>query len=217
MDGAKDQKILNLFRNPIQVEVFVGRGHALTKWSLPQKLLCRYSRFFDKTGDSADPVSVTLSEDDPDAFEMFVQWLLIGGGAIETSKMTSSHRYLQAWILGQKLKCPVFQDYVMLHLLKYHKDPIAEPRDPFSPESLEKVCKETVSGSRLRDWAIHQFLYDSIKRPIYYTAGEWARVIHASHDIEKDVLDSLMNLGPAAAEAPCQQSSKYLMTCVFEK
>ncbi|KAF2814003.1 uncharacterized protein BDZ99DRAFT_364756, partial [Mytilinidion resinicola] len=112
-------------------------------WSLYESLLCQNSAFFRKelqgSFKEGKEKKLTLPDDEPEVFELFVQWLLTGGYLRDNEIRTreSLERYLtsdngngtegptelmvqkssKAWILGDKLQCEVgFKNYAMNHI-----------------------------------------------------------------------------------------------------
>jgi hypothetical protein len=61
---------------------------------------------------------------------------------------------VDSWILGDKLGCQGLQDAAMKQLLKYHEERAIEP------STVRGAYEGSPSVSKLRVWAMDQFLYD---------------------------------------------------------
>ena len=143
---------------PILVEVIVGSEEDTLTWHLSQDLLTHVSPFFKAalTGNFAEAGSkiVKLPEDNVHAFELFVRWL--DDGEIAAPSWVTSQIYVQAWILGDKLGCQIFQELALLGLIHGHSYwGIAET-------TLKAVYDGTPAGSKIRQWAIDQLRHNAL-------------------------------------------------------
>ena len=167
------------------IEVLVGEGDGSQTWSLPKKLLTHVSPFFAAALDGAFSESnshkMLLPEDDPAAFELFVQWLYIG----ETGKDSTDHilTHVRAWTLGDKLGCPVFQDRAMLKLLQFHSGKRATT---IGPQTLQLAYEGSAANSKLRAWALQQFRCEVQRDNLGQMAEEWASITKTVVDFGSD-------------------------------
>ena len=124
---------------------------------------------------------MVLPEDDPAAFELFVQWLYIG----ETGKDSVDHisTHVRAWTLGDKLGCPVFQDRAMLKLLHFHA---GDDAMIIEPQTLQLAYEGSAANSKLRTWALQQFLCEVQRNNLSKMAEEWASVTKTVVDFASD-------------------------------
>ena len=124
---------------------------------------------------------MVLPEDDPAAFELFVQWLYIG----ETGKDSVDHisTHVRAWTLGDKLGCPVFQDRAMLKLHRFHA---GENARIIEPETLQLAYEGSAASSKLRRWALHQFCCEVQGDNLGKDAEEWASIAKTVPDFGSD-------------------------------
>ena len=138
----------------------VGSQDAATTWHLPKALLIHQSPFFVAAlnGSFAEAKldSVTMPEDDPNVFRLWVQWLFAG-----TITRHNSNGLVKAWILGDKLGCPIFQNTIMMALLEC-RDPKREDR-LVEPSALRAAYEGSTTGSKLRKWALDFFLFETRK------------------------------------------------------
>ena len=93
---------------------------------------------------------VDLSEDDSDAFRTFVQWLK-NWEPIKDDPIV----FVKAWVLGDKLDCHAFSDDMMCRLIRKHA------KQFLLSETAMIIYQTSMPGSKLRKWALDQFLYDS--------------------------------------------------------
>ena len=173
----------------------MGDGDYSQTWSLPKNLLTHVSPFFaaalNGPFSESNSNKISLPEDDPAAFELFVQWLYIG----ETGKGSTDHilTHVRAWTLGDKLGCPVFQDHAMLKLLQFHADKHATI---IQPQTLQLAYEGSAANSKLRAWALQQFRCEVESDSLSKMAEEWASITKTVVDFGSDyVRDS------ASAEA----------------
>ena len=167
------------------IEVFVGEGDNSQTWSLPKNLLTHVSPFFAAALNGAFSESnshkILLPDDDPAAFELFVQWLYIG----ETGKNSKDHilTHVRAWTLGDKLGCPVFQDRAMLKLLQFHA---GDQATIIEPQTLQLAYEGSAANSSLRAWALQQFCCEVRRNNLGEMAKEWASVAKTVVDFGSD-------------------------------
>ena len=141
----------------------VGSQDAAKTWHLPKALLVRQSPFFAAAlnGSFAEAKlnSVTMPDDDPIVFRLWVQWLYVGGIAYRVLHVEDINNVLmKAWILGDKLDCHVFQDIVMMELLACHSLKVERPL--FETSTLRAAYEGSAPGSKLRKWALNFFLFE---------------------------------------------------------
>lgn len=135
-------------------------------WTLPKDLLVYHSRFFAGALSGSFSESsgvVTLPEDDPSIFELFVQWLYVGKGYLSKLWRDCKPEYpatcIAAWTLGDKLGCLAFRDFVMICLINlYYEDLDLALR----PSTIRLAYDNSAPGSRLRRWTIDEFISDVI-------------------------------------------------------
>ena len=95
-----------------------------------------------------------MPDDDPIVFRLWVQWLFTSAIASPTS-----NELVKAWILGDKLGCPIFQNTIMMGLLEYYS-----PGKGNRMVELMRVAYEgSAPGSKLRKWAVNLFIFETRK------------------------------------------------------
>lgn len=181
----------------------VGDANIATSWSIPKNLLTHHLPFFNTI---IKDNKVVLPKEDPDTFELLVQWLYVGGASTVAS---NSEPYVKAWILGNKLKCPSFRDHAMLQILHcYMRGDY--PEQPISPLSLRLAYSQTQSESKLRQWALDQFMFNSSKGIMSARIEEWAPVLEEVQGLEKEMTCALMKHGNQGIQNPYKQGKKYM-------
>ena len=194
---------MNRLRDPTSVLVTVGDAKVATTWSIPRNLLTHHVPFFNTIIENN---KVALLEDDPETFELLVQWLYVGGVGTVAS---NSEPYVKAWILGNKLKCPTFRDHAMLQILHCHVRGEL-PEHSISPLGLRLAYRETQSESKLRLWALDQFMFNSYKGSISARIEEWASVLEEVPALEKEATRALMKYSDKAIQNPYEQGKRYM-------
>lgn len=167
------------------IELLVGDGDNSQTWSLPKPLLAHVSPFFAAALDGRFSESKShkelLPEDDPAAFELFVQWLYIGETGKDSPEHTLTH--VRAWTLGDKLGCPVFQDRAMLKLLRFHAGGQATI---IEPQTSLLAYEGSAANSKLRAWALQQFRCEVHNNKLGKMAEEWASITKTVPDFGSD-------------------------------
>jgi len=168
--------------------VTVGQSGNNSTWSLPKKLLTHHSPFFAAALDGnfaeANSKAVSLPDEKPMVFEAFVQWLYIGHFKVEHGKVSSEVLCAEAWILGNKIACLPFQDHAMLQLINLHE------KDCIDPTVLELAYTATTENSKLRSWALAQFMCDSFTLKSS-DADDWQELSKKLDGFAVDVINCL--------------------------
>ena len=139
----------------------VGSHDEAVIWHLPKALLIRQSLFFAAalSGSFAEAElnSVTMPEDDPNIFKLWVQWLYVGQFTYVKERV--GEIMVKGWILGDKLGCYIFRDVVMVKLLACHSSGLGH--DLIDPSTLRAAYEGSAPGSLLRRWALDSFLFET--------------------------------------------------------
>ncbi|KAJ0412944.1 hypothetical protein BJY00DRAFT_320295 [Aspergillus carlsbadensis] len=109
--------------------------------------------------------TVSLVDEDPASFEMFVHWLYFRKlpVVVENEAKDAEREYLElakAWGLGKKLQCPKFQNDVLDALVaRRNEDYDAVNIHPLS-ETVEYVYSHTTKLSMLRNFVADMYLQE---------------------------------------------------------
>lgn len=156
------------------IEVIVGPDREKS-WTIHKRLLTTYSRFFHDALRSisrgAHDNIVTLPEDDPDTFTLFIQWLYSGlfTGLPDEIRI----KFAKAWILGNKLGAPAFRNNVLDTLL-------VEPGEGcVVPSTVRYVYAHTDDGSALRRFFADEVLWDAkrTRKAVCDGEGDWSALL----------------------------------------
>ncbi|KAI4268075.1 MAG: hypothetical protein L6R35_006792, partial [Caloplaca aegaea] len=176
------------------VTVKVGEGEAAVAWNLPGALLRHASPFFAAALSGPWPESesktIEMKEDKPAAFRFFVRWMYTWVCSAEekhpnqvvNNVLTSI--CIQAWVLGDKLLCPHFQDFALISL---------HARLTKSDEDLPSVIccayRDTLPQSKLRDFGA-SILLDRIvnKKSDFHVGHFWIKLVHEVKDLSTDIV-----------------------------
>ncbi|CAL8574602.1 hypothetical protein XPA_000556 [Xanthoria parietina] len=186
---------ITLMEGQPAVVVKVGADEKSATWTLPKSLLTHSAPFFEAALSRPRLESTTESlhmpDDDPDAFRFFLHWLFAwvicksGDYPNIISRDATSYAYSRAWVLGDKLGCPRFQDFAFMHLLH---------ASPFSMNLMGEVFDMTPVGSRLRQW-MTLVLAGSIEKHIIKGPAlqrQWADSIAQVEDLAADIVRLLL-------------------------
>ncbi|KAL8642714.1 MAG: hypothetical protein Q9226_008477, partial [Calogaya cf. arnoldii] len=140
-----------------------------------------------------------LKEDDPGAFELFIQWLYTGTYDPELDSDGLPDVACHAWALGDKLQCPSFQDRAMCQLIAYFQNGY------IGKNIIRLIYDVSMPGSMLRTFAVDQTRYDlTLDSPPDQKVG--AAEIMAVKEFTQDFLDEYGN----NAEDPFDQGTRYM-------
>ncbi|KAL8868402.1 MAG: hypothetical protein Q9198_008190 [Flavoplaca austrocitrina] len=212
--GIADLQRVLLLQGTQVVTVNVGSGEDAESWIIHKRLLAHHSPFFAAAfnGNFAESATNTVSlvEDDPDAFELFVQWLY--SGQLASNVNYAYHLpnvFCLAWALGDKLQCSVFQDRAMLQLLAYHQNAwLVE-------DTMRLIYNVSPSGSLLRSFVVDMVCYD---QKVEQALDIGVDGIMAVEDFNRDLLKRLVKFDSTEGrENPCKEGSRYLKVLNFEK
>ena len=111
---------------------------------------------------------VKLPKFDDTAFELFVQWLY--KGSISGPSWVPPGPYVKAWTLGEKLDCPVFQELALSQLIEIHHYDLLEP------DTSRLVYQGSSVGSSIRQWVVHQYVFEAYNNRFDDNADVWASI-----------------------------------------
>ena len=185
------------------VRITVGCKDEEISWILPKSLLTHDSKFFNAalngTFAEANSGSIIMPEDNPEAFRVFVQWLYIGD--IEIGDVDV---WLEAWVLGDKIGNTVFRDCAMTKLVSDHSGLQIDPK------TVAFAYRKSVRGSRLRKWALDEFLLDWSQELLYECAEDWVSVMETDSEFAADVAKSTISAAGNGFEDPRDYLDAYL-------
>ncbi|KAL8851034.1 MAG: hypothetical protein Q9221_004024 [Calogaya cf. arnoldii] len=153
------------------VTVRVGTGEAMQTWTIQKKLLTHHSTFFAAALNGffteATTNTIKLDKDNPQAFQVFVQWLYTGRFVVYSYRECDQDiafkccgpeaNFLCAvWALGDKFNCHAFQDHAMLQFLVLHMDTYLQL------DVLADAYKLSSSGSKLRQFVVDEFIHETL-------------------------------------------------------
>ncbi|KAI4249483.1 MAG: hypothetical protein L6R42_008970 [Xanthoria sp. 1 TBL-2021] len=211
------------------VTVRVGTGEGKQSWTIQKKLLTHHSTFFAAAFNGSFGEAITntieLDEDDPQAFQLFVQWLYTGKFVvfpcrdcdrdIQFDYAGSVPNFLcVVWALGDKLDCQAFQDQAMLQLLALHEDVYLQS------DVLADAYKLTPPGSKLRQFVVDQFLFQiefgsSEEGGDLTKPGCWNIERLGLEDFNRDALTRMVETGGKFG-APYKDGGHYLLLLDWE-
>ncbi|KAK0515174.1 hypothetical protein JMJ35_002553 [Cladonia borealis] len=188
--------------------VHVGCGDAKKIWHLPETLLKSKSEFFTKAleGGFTEGISkiITLPEENPDIFKYFVEWLYIGDDQLV---VPDSDTFVCLWTLGDRLVCPLLQDGMMCDLIACHSDYY------MGEGTLKQIYDGSTRGSKLRQFAVDQCLFDVRKRYAQGNEKLWSysRFVKDNEDFAQQLAEATILLGDGNPRDPLHDKSPYLL------
>ncbi|KAL3443917.1 hypothetical protein BJX65DRAFT_311395 [Aspergillus insuetus] len=144
------------------IHVYVGKERQ--HFTLQARPLREVSELVEKTLTTEDAEVAThiivLDDEDPAAFEMFIHWLYTSKlpVAVKGEPDHDEREYLElakAWVLGQRLQCPKFQNAAMDAL-------VARRDEDFNLVNVHPLSKtvEYIYSRTKKDSSLRHFIYD---------------------------------------------------------
>ncbi len=185
--------------------VQVSVGEQPLHWMLPIRLLCHLSTFFYAAlnagfREAADK-RVTLREERSDVFRYFAIWLYCGDFTRIGEELLEPE---EAWVLGDKLGAPAFQNCVMGKLQSIY----AYGFIPGQVQVIDYVYRSTVAGSPLRLLVADLYCFNNQTSP-EEELEELKKLFFRGGDFVVDVMTTLRNNGPP--QNPSLDAAKYLV------
>lgn len=169
------------------IEITVGPKDEEVTWILPKELLTHDSDFFkaafNGTFAEAKSRSISMPEDNPKAFRLFVQWLYF-----RDITLYDVSEWLEAWILGDKLGNIAFRDCAMTILVKKHEEMFIRST------TVATAYRKSVLRSKLRKWALEQLLFDSTRGWLHPELNQWIPVVETEHEVAADIAKAVIGL-----------------------
>ena len=187
----------------------VGSGDAKKVWHLPAELLKSKSTFFTAAleGGFAEGISqiITLPEENPRIFQVFVAWLYVGNNQIVTN---TPDFFVSMWALGDRLGCPLIQDDAMCGLVALHR------HCHLDEVTLKQIYELSAPESKIRRFAVDKCLFD-----IRQDNPEWHenkcsyfRFAEDNEDFAQQLAVATILLGSGNPKDPRNDKSPYLFT-----
>ncbi|KAL8664620.1 MAG: hypothetical protein Q9202_002890 [Teloschistes flavicans] len=167
-----EKPTIDLLQGRTAVAVTVGQETEAKTWMLPKNLLTHVSLFFNAWFNGAR--STTLDnhiklQDKPAVFEWFIRWLYAWTTSNDDESPTviaddvNPMMSLDAWVLGDKLGCPKFQDFALAHL---HYCKLSTPS---LFDFVGDVYAATTAVSLIRRWIALELLLEVRGHPCQHT------------------------------------------------
>ena len=182
----------------------VSNGADTKRWTLPKELLIFHSRFFgaalNGSFSEANSKDIKLHEDDPRAFSSLIRWMYTG----KVEPDPDATHLAQDWVLGDKLGCLAFSDKALLELFEFHQG------IPIKAASILFAYEKSVAGSKLRKWALDEFLYFTrfdCREVLNYSAF---KTLTEMDDWGRDLTQALLVLGSDKPLRPYDNPDPYM-------
>ena len=166
------------------------------EWRLSSALLTKNSRFFEaalkEPWNGSTTRSVSLEEEDSDAFELFVRWMRLGDYGMR-NRYASSTLSVKAWVLGDKLGALDFRDHAMMHLL------VHLARRCLKGGVVRMVYEKSPEGSLLRKWVADTMAYKAICGKLAFydlDANHWVQIMNEVEDLPGDFIKATLSRDP---------------------
>ncbi|KAL2066671.1 hypothetical protein VTL71DRAFT_2743 [Oculimacula yallundae] len=155
------------------VTIYVGSGPGRKRWIIHEAVICNKSTFFRSAfqGGFAEGSSkeMTLEEDDPAVFKLFVDWVY---GSAETTckldhqdKSTNMSLHLMGWygldILGDKIRCQALRE----HAFSSWENCLASVDDVFrhSAKEIEMIFENSPADNGFKEHVVFAVMVDYLR------------------------------------------------------
>jgi hypothetical protein len=193
------------------VDILVGPQRRLFR--VHKSFLCNRIPYFDKMFNSgfieASENKATLSEDDPDSFDVLIDWAYTGTlRPLERDKKRGYNwEPIPFYILVEKMCLPKLMDQVMDAYRAGQKR-----RSSFMPFDTAQICYKTQEHSSIRRYAVHSLVHiflHSIRDDLWSISG-FQNLIKTNDDLGKDFLVLLKAQSSKALTDPrCEDNCAY--------
>ncbi|KAL9061204.1 MAG: hypothetical protein Q9206_000687 [Seirophora lacunosa] len=191
---SKGKSLTELLEGDISITVNVSDGKTSGVWTLPKDLLIHASPFFNAAlnrpwNESLSKV-VDLKEVRPPSFRFFVHWLYAwvnskDGVYPRHITLAGQMTVLHAWFLGDKLGCPRFQDYALLHL----EESLFQSQFKGLATVIREAYANTPPSSKLRVFLASIMLSaTTVRKTPFRRRGWWVDVVDEVEDLAKDMV-----------------------------
>ncbi|KAF5688575.1 sdr family [Fusarium denticulatum] len=159
-------------------------------WCLPINLVSHYSPYLKETCSSnlqESNMRIGLPNYPPDVFGLFVEWMYYGSYE-SSSSVSIENADAKCWVLGDKLRSVVFQNYAMRRLHERHTRPIFGR--PMTCDDVQYVWTNTSPGSKLRNFYMH-FIVEHFGSPakLLGSSTDWDKLLQTQSEIRILLLD----------------------------
>ncbi len=120
---------------------------------------------------------MTLQDENPNIFRLFVQWLYVGD--VGDFNINDMEDWLEAWIFG-------FRDCATTRLINHHRG------HSLRGSTVATAYRKSVSGSKLRKWALDEFRWQQSVGDLHADVGDWVPVVEIETDFTTDVTRAMI-------------------------
>lgn len=167
---------------------------------MPKRLISHHSPFLAAAcdGDFKERCDnlITLPDEDPTIFALFVEWLYYGDYAIEPFSLPpqasndSVSVDAECWVLGDKLQCNEFKSHAMRRLYKQYTAKIFSR--PITTHNVQFACDHSTESSKLRKLYVDlAATYFGREERVSGTVEEWEKLVVSHSDLRRLLLQSL--------------------------
>ncbi|KAF4993045.1 hypothetical protein FGRMN_6733 [Fusarium graminum] len=184
-------KLASLRGKAIEVHVGCQTPSDENVWNLPVKLISQHSAYFKAACQWNMTGGISLPEQEPIVFSLFVEWLYYTTYNSFLFEASSSI-HAKCWVLADYLLCDDFKNYAICRLFKQH---IAAPTffsSRVSPDDVQYVCSHAAPDSKLRQFFV-DFVVDHFAdtRMLRGETADWDGILQEHPETRFDVLNKM--------------------------
>ncbi|KAJ4002833.1 hypothetical protein NW752_012365 [Fusarium irregulare] len=176
------------------VEIHVGNQPPSDEntWTLPVKLISQHSEYFKAACLWNMASKISLLEQDPIIFGLFVEWIYYETYESITFEPSPSI-HAKCWVLADYLLCDELKDYAMCGLFDDHVEKgMLFGSTAISCKDVQYVCSSTAPGSNLRQFYM-DFVVDHFadKRMLRGNTAEWDEILQNDPEARLKLLEKM--------------------------
>jgi hypothetical protein len=189
------------------IEIHVGSEPPSDEntWTLPVKLISQHSGYFKAACLWNMTGKISLPEQDPIVFGLFVEWMYYT--TYETFTLEPSPSiHAKCWVLADYLLCNEFKAYAMARLFKDHMNRATLfGSSAISCEDVQYVCSSTAPDSKLREFYM-DFVVDHFTdtRMLRGNTAEWDKILQNDPQARLKLLEKMRS-----RRVSCTKSMEY--------
>jgi hypothetical protein len=171
-------------------------------WGLSKDLISHYSHTLrdacNRERHATDDICITLPEDNPCIFELFVRWMLHGTYTRQATDLVTVPLNqevkldAQAWILGHRLRSTEFKNHAMNRVIDQYATGLAA--NPITPADVRYAFEHSAAKSKLRPFYLDVLPKHFKSKPgVSGEVAEWDTVMQEHQELRICFLHAMRN------------------------
>ncbi|KAJ9656415.1 hypothetical protein H2198_004993 [Neophaeococcomyces mojaviensis] len=168
------------------IEIRVGIGNVARLFTVHKEILCQASHYFDDKCKASQDTTIHLDQDDPNAFDMFAQWLSrqdcpVPYKALSYSEEPWRSNSASACFLGKKLRATSFEKFALSQFIQN-----CVLSDVSTWKHIEEKTSAHIPLRRFSDYWVAWNFHFAAGGPSEFTGLQATRMVDSIMDSTKD-------------------------------